>query len=187
MKVRETDLPGVRIVEPAVFGDARGYFLEVFQAARYAAAGMPEVFPQDNLSCSQQGVLRGLHLQHPNGQGKLVSVLQGEVFDVAVDLRRGSPRFGRWVGVRLSGETKQQLFIPEGFAHGFCVLSATALFAYKCTALYDPASELSLRWSDPAIGITWPIAEPRLSQRDAAAPLLAEIPEERLPTYKPAS
>jgi len=183
MRVLETELPGVRVVEPKVFGDERGYFLETFQAARYGAAGLLEVVSQDNLSSSQSGVLRGLHLQNPNGQAKLVSVLAGEVFDVAVDVRLGSPQFGRWVGFPLSAENKRQVFIPEGFAHGFCVLSETALFAYKCSTPYDPDSEITLRWSDPAIGIVWPVAAPLLSPRDAAAPLLTEIPAERLPRY----
>jgi len=183
MKVLDTDLPGVQLIEPKVFEDGRGYFLETFRAARYGAAGLPEVFPQDNVSFSRHGVLRGLHLQNPKGQAKLISVLAGEVFDVAVDLRHGSPHFGRWVGVNLSEENKRQLFIPKGFAHGYCVLSETALFAYKCSAPYDPDCELALRWSDPTIGIAWPLAEPQLSPRDAAAPFLAEIPAERLPRY----
>jgi len=187
MKVLDTALPGVRIVEPKVFGDARGYFLETFQADRYAAAGLPGAFAQDNLSFSGKGVLRGLHFQHPHGQAKLVSVLAGAVFDVAVDVRRGSPHFGRWVGVEISAEDNRQVFIPEGFAHGFCVLSEAALFAYKCSAVYDPDSEVTLRWSDPEIGIAWPVAAPLLSPRDAAAPLLSEVAPERLPAYRPAT
>jgi dTDP-4-dehydrorhamnose 3,5-epimerase len=183
MKVLESELSGVRIIEPKVFADDRGYFLETFQTARYGAAGFHALFDQDNLSFSQQGVLRGLHLQNPDEQAKLVSVLAGEVFDVAVDVRRGSPQFGRWAGFRLSAENKRQVYIPEGFAHGFCVLSETALFAYKCSVPYSPDSEITLRWSDPAIGIDWPVSEPLLSPRDAAAPLLSEISPDRLPQY----
>ena len=183
MRVVPTDLPDVLVVEPRVFGDHRGYFLETFQARRYAEAGIPGPFVQDNLSFSQRGVLRGLHYQHPHAQGKLVWVLQGEVFDVAVDIRRGSPTFGRWVGVRLSGENKRQLWIPPGFAHGFCVLSETALFTYKCTDYYAPEDEGTVRWDDPDLGIEWPVEEPALSAKDAAAPMLAEIPVERLPPY----
>ncbi|GAB4263307.1 MAG: dTDP-4-dehydrorhamnose 3,5-epimerase [Thermoleophilia bacterium] len=183
MRVVETELPGVLLVEPRVFGDERGYFLETYQARRYAEAGIPGPFVQDNLSFSRRGVLRGLHYQHPHGQGKLVWVLQGEVFDVAVDIRRGSPFFGRWVGVRLSAENKRQLWIPPGFAHGFCVVSETALFAYKCTDYYAPEAEGAVRWDDPALGIDWPVADPVISAKDAAGLRLAEIPPERLPAY----
>ncbi|RMG87623.1 MAG: dTDP-4-dehydrorhamnose 3,5-epimerase [Candidatus Dadabacteria bacterium] len=183
MRVVETELPGVLLVEPRVFGDERGYFLETYQARRYAEAGIPGPFVQDNLSFSRRGVLRGLHYQHPHGQGKLVWVLQGEVFDVAVDIRRGSPFFGRWVGVRLSAENKRQLWIPPGFAHGFCVVSETALFAYKCTDYYAPEAEGTVRWDDPALAIDWPVADPVVSAKDAAGLRLAEIPPERLPAY----
>ena len=183
MKVIETKLPGVLIVEPKVFGDARGYFLESFQAARYAEAGMAGPFVQDNLSFSRRGILRGLHLQNPRPQGKLVQVLQGEVFDVAVDVRVGSPTFGQWEGVVLSQENARQLYVPPGFAHGFLVTSETALFAYKCTDYYTPQSELSILWNDPDIGIEWPRIEPQLSAKDAAGLRLADIDSARLPKY----
>ena len=183
MKVEETSLPGVLLIEPRVFGDERGYFLETFRAERYQAVGIAGPFVQDNLSFSRGPVLRGLHLQHPRAQGKLVSVLAGEVFDVAVDVRPGSLGFGCWTGVLLSGENKRQLYIPPGFAHGFCALSETVLFAYKCTDVYVPETEITVRWDDPEIGIAWPVAEPILSARDAAAPCLREIDANRLPSY----
>ncbi|MCU0835323.1 MAG: dTDP-4-dehydrorhamnose 3,5-epimerase [Chromatiaceae bacterium] len=185
MRVIETELPGVLIVEPRVFGDERGFFLETWQRERYAAAGIPPGMVQDNQSLSRRGVLRGLHIQHPHAQGKLVQVFTGEVFDVAVDLRRGSPSFGRWVGVTLSGEDKRQLWVPPGFAHGFLVTSETALFAYKCSDYYHPETEFSLRWDDPEIGIRWPLdGPPELSTKDQEAPTLAEVPPERLPTIE---
>lgn len=176
-------LPGPLLLEPQVFRDDRGAFMELYREERYAAAGIADRFVQDNLSQSRMHVLRGLHIQHPNGQGKLVTVLRGEVFDVAVDLRRGSPAFGRWAGVSLTAESARQLWIPPGFAHGFVVLSERALFSYKCTHPYAPANELTIRWDDPDIGIEWPVAEPVLSPKDAAAPALAEVPLERLPGY----
>ncbi len=184
MKVERTDLPGVLLIEPRVFGDERGYFLETFQADRYRAAGIAGPFVQDNLSFSRGPVLRGLHLQYPRVQAKLVSVLAGEVFDVAVDVRPGSPHFGRWTGALLSDGNKRQLYIPAGFAHGFCVLSESALFAYKCTGVYAPEDEITVRWNDPEIGIAWPVAEPILSDKDAAAPCLREIDPDRLPPYE---
>ncbi len=184
MKVVATALPGVLLVEPDVFGDARGYFLEAYHAGRYAAAGIPGPFVQDNLSYSAYGVLRGLHLQHPAGQGKLVSVVSGEVFDVAVDVRVGSPTFGRWTGAWLSGDNRRQLYVPPGYAHGFQVTSAGgAYFAYKCTAPYDAASELTVRWDDPRVGVEWPGEALVLSPKDAAAPRLDELPLGRLPAY----
>lgn len=183
MNVIKTDLPGILIVEPKVFGDERGYFLEAYQARRYAEAGIPGPFVQDNLSYSRRGILRGLHVQHPNSQGKLVQVLSGEVFDVAVDVRVGSPTFGKWMGVTLSSENRRQLYIPEGFAHGFVVTSEAALFVYKCTDYYAPAAELSVRWDDPAIGIEWPIGEPILSEKDARGLPLSDIPPARLPVF----
>jgi len=183
MKVEETSLPGVLLVEPRVCGDERGYFLETFQADRYRAAGIVGPFVQDNLSFSRGPVLRGLHFQHPHAQGKLVYVLMGEVFDVAVDVRVGSPTYGRWTGARLSDENKRQLYVPTGFAHGFCVLSETALFAYKCTDVYAPEAEITIRWDDPDIGIAWPVADPILSARDATAPRLRDIGRERLPPF----
>ena len=181
MKVTPTELPEVLLIEPRVFGDARGFFLETFQAERYSAAGVAGAFLQDNLSRSAKGTLRGLHFQEPRAQGKLVLVLRGAVWDVAVDVRRGSPRFGRWVGLELSEENRRQLWIPPGFAHGFCVLSETADFFYKCTALYAPETERAVRWDDPALAIRWPVAAPLLSAKDRAAPTLAEAPV--LPVY----
>ncbi len=183
MKVVATELPDVLLIEPDIFGDDRGFFMEIFQARRYAQAGITGDFVQDNVSYSQRSVLRGLHFQHPQAQGKLVYVLQGEVFDVVVDIRRGSPTFGRWYGAYLSVDNKRQLWIPQGFAHGFCVTSEAALFAYKCTDYYNPETEGSIRWDDPEIGIDWPLADVSLSGKDAEAPALRELPEDRLPVY----
>ncbi|MBN2513223.1 MAG: dTDP-4-dehydrorhamnose 3,5-epimerase [Sedimentisphaerales bacterium] len=180
----ETAIPDAIILEPKVFGDARGFFVETYSAKRYAEAGIPETFVQDNISFSQRGVLRGLHFQNPNGQGKLVQVLQGEVYDVAVDIRLGSPTFSRWVGVILSAENKRQFFIPAGFAHGFCVLSETALFHYKCTEYYAPANEGGIAWNDTDIGIEWPMLQPTLSAKDSAFGPLKNYPVERLPRYR---
>jgi dTDP-4-dehydrorhamnose 3,5-epimerase len=185
MNVTKTILDGVVAIEPRVFGDARGYFLETWHKERYAEAGVAREFVQDNLSRSARGILRGLHLQHPHAQGKLVQVFEGEVFDVAVDVRVGSPTFGKWVGQRLSGENKRQLYIPEGFAHGFCVLSEHALLGYKCTELYHPEAELSIAWNDPKLAIAWPIDAPVLSAKDAAGARLEDIPRERLPKFTP--
>jgi dTDP-4-dehydrorhamnose 3,5-epimerase len=181
MIVTKTEIPEVLIIEPKLFGDPRGFFLETFQAARYATTGIPGPFVQDNLSRSAHGVLRGLHLQNPKTQGKLVTVLRGRVLDVAVDVRIGSPTFGRHVAVELSEDNHRQFWLPRGFAHGFVVLSESADFFYKCDDLYSPADEIVVRWNDPAIGINWGIDDPKLSSRDAAAPLLAQV--ERLPTY----
>ena len=184
MKVLDTTLPDVKLIEPDVFGDARGFFYEGWNRARYAELGLDFNVVQTNMSRSARGVLRGLHYQWPhNAQGKLVSVLEGEVYDVAVDIRRGSPTFGRHAAAILSADNKRHFWIPEGFAHGFLVLSETALFTYLCTAPYDRASDNSLRWDDPALAIDWPLAEVSLSAKDAAAPLLAEIAPERLPQY----
>lgn len=182
MRVEETALPGVLLITPKVFGDARGFFLETFNAGRYEAAGVRATFVQDNLSRSIRGTLRGLHFQEPNPQGKLVSVIRGAVFDVAVDVRRGSPTFGKWVGFELSEENRRQLWIPAGFAHGFCVTSDFADFAYKCTALYSKQDERAIAWNDPAIGVQWPAKEPLLSARDAEAPPLNAAPV--LPVYR---
>ena len=181
MKVSETALPGVLILEPEVFADTRGFFLETYHRQRYAACGLPADFVQDNLSFSTRGVLRGLHYQQPRAQGKLVCALQGEVWDVAVDLRAGSSQFGRWTAVTLSAENRRQLYIPPGFAHGFCVLSDAALFSYKCTEFYDQAGDAGVRWDDPELGIAWPVAGPVLSEKDRRLPLLREVPEGRLP------
>lgn len=186
MEIVETALPGVLLIKPRVFGDARGFFVETFHSARYAAAGVAGPFVQDNLSRSQKGVLRGLHLQHPFAQGKLVSVPQGEVFDVAVDVRVGSPAFGRWVGFTLSGENQHQLYIPPGLAHGFCALRDDTLFAYKCTDLYHPETELGVRWDDPDVGVAWPLGdgEALVSAKDRALPLLRDIDHAKLSAFR---
>jgi dTDP-4-dehydrorhamnose 3,5-epimerase len=184
MKVSKLEIPEVLLVEPKVFGDQRGYFLETFLSARYRDAGLPEVFVQDNMSKSQRGVLRGLHFQHPKPQGKLVMALVGEIFDVAVDVRRGSLTFGQWVGATLSEENHHQLYVPPGFAHGFCVTSEEAWVGYKCTAPYDPSTERSILFSDPAIGIDWPTDEPQLSEKDRAGVLLGDMAEEHLPRFE---
>jgi dTDP-4-dehydrorhamnose 3,5-epimerase len=183
MEVIETSLPGVKLIEPKVFGDERGFFMETYQAKRYQGVGITAPFVQDNISYSQKGVLRGLHFQNPNPQGKLVSVLQGEVFDVAVDIRVGSPTFGQWVGYLLNSENRRQLWVPEGFAHGFCVTGDSALFSYKCTDYYAPENEVSIRWDDPIIGIDWPLDAPSLSGKDIHALSLADIPQSDLPLY----
>ena len=183
MNVIETKLPGVFIIEPKVFGDHRGFFYESWQKKRYEECGITGEFVQDNVSYSRKGVLRGLHFQNPNGQGKLVSVLQGKVFDVAVDIRVGSPTFGQWEGVILSGENHKQFWVPSGFAHGFCVLSDTAYFTYKCTADYSPEHEGGIRWDDPDIGIKWPIEEVLLSGKDRVHPFLRDMPKAKFPSY----
>lgn len=176
MIVTETALPGVKLIEPKVFGDDRGFFLESWNAAAFAAAGLALDFVQDNHSRSARGVLRGLHYQWGSPQGKLVRVTSGAVFDVAVDIRRSSPHFGRWVGYELSDANKRMLWVPPGFAHGFLVLSDSADFLYKCTTLYDAPNDRGIRWDDPAIGIAWPDTgvTPQLSGKDAVAPLLAD-------------
>src|SRR6516165_801677 len=174
MNVIATDIPEVLIIEPKLFGDQRGFFVETYQFRRYAEFGIGRPLVQDNMSRSGYGVLRGLHLQNPSPQGKLVSVMRGSVLDVAVDVRMGSPNFGRHVAVELSEENRRQFWVPRGFAHGFVVLSETADFFYKCDDLYSPSDEISIRWDDPAIGIKWGIDDPSLSAKDAAAPLLAE-------------
>jgi dTDP-4-dehydrorhamnose 3,5-epimerase len=183
VKVIETGIPGLVVIEPDVFSDQRGFFIETWSRDRYREAGVREDFVQDNLSFSRRGVLRGLHFQNPKPQGKLVYVLQGEVFDVAVDIRRGSPTFGQWYGVILSADNKRQLYVPPGFAHGFCVTSEMALFAYKCTNLYDPNAEGVIAWNDPDLGIDWPVDDPELSAKDADAMRLHELPEGRLIPY----
>ena len=184
MKLVDTGLPGCLLIEPQVFGDARGFFYEGWNAARFGAAGLDMQFVQHNVSRSANGVLRGLHYQWPgNPQGKLVSVLEGEVFDVAVDIRRGSPTFGRHAAAILSADNKRHFWIPEGFAHGFVVLSESALFTYLCTAPYDRDSDRSIRWNDAQLAIDWPVAEPSLSAKDAAAPFLADVAAEALPVF----
>jgi dTDP-4-dehydrorhamnose 3,5-epimerase len=177
-----TELPGVVIIEPDVHKDARGFFLETFHTRKYAEGRILGPFVQDNHSHSTKGTLRGLHAQLRQPQGKLVRAVAGEMFDVAVDIRRGSPTFGRWAGVTLSGENFKQLYIPPGFAHGFCVLSYEVDVEYKCTDFYDPADEITVLWSDPKIGIAWPVAAPALSKKDADARPLAELMD-RLPAF----
>jgi dTDP-4-dehydrorhamnose 3,5-epimerase len=184
MNVIPTRLPGAVIFEPKAFPDPRGFLMETWSQRRYAALGLPERFVQDNLSYSVKGVLRGLHLQAPCPQGKLISVVEGEVFDVAVDLRQGSPTFAQWVGVTLSAENKRQLYVPEGLAHGFVVTGDCAIVLYKCTEFYSPEHELSLLWNDPDLGIEWPLESPALSSKDRNAPRLRELPIERLPQYE---
>jgi dTDP-4-dehydrorhamnose 3,5-epimerase len=183
MKFLETSLPGCVIIEPSVFGDSRGFFYESYNEVKYRDAGIDRRFVQSNVSRSARGVLRGLHYQWPHPQGKLVSVLEGEVYDVAVDIRRGSPTFGQWAGVMLTAENHRHFWIPEGFAHGFCVVSEHATFAYQCTDLYNPTTDGSVRWDDPAIGIDWPVSLPLLSEKDRKALLLADIDPARLPEY----
>lgn len=180
MKVTETALPGVLLLEPAVFGDERGFFLETWNAARYHKAGVPVGFVQANHAHSRRGVLRGLHYQLERPQAKLVFALSGEIFDVAVDVRRGSKTFGRWVGAALSAENHRQLFVPAGFAHGYGVLSESADVSYLCSDIYWPAGDRGVRWDDPAIGIAWPAGEWLLSAKDRALPLLAHARD--LPT-----
>ena len=176
MNVRTTPLEGLIIIEPKVFGDARGFFLETYNQQRYSEIGIKDHFLQDNLSFSQQGVLRGLHFQKPHTQGKLVSVVDGQVWDVAVDLRHKSATFGQWFGLYLDSESKIQFYVPPGFAHGFLVTSQTALFSYKCTDVYHPECEGSVRWNDPDIDIRWPLdITPQLSAKDLNAPLLKNI------------
>ena len=174
MKFIETDLPGVLIVEPRTFTDDRGFFMETYHRERFAEAGVIDEFVQDNHSHSIRGTLRGLHYQEPNGQGKLVRCSAGTIIDVAVDIRKGSPNFGKTVTVELSGENKRQLWVPAGFAHGFSVLSETASVIYKCTAFYDHQSEYSILWNDPDLAIDWQVAEPLLSKKDAEAPRLRD-------------
>jgi dTDP-4-dehydrorhamnose 3,5-epimerase len=180
MNVIKCDLAGLLLIQPDVFGDNRGFFAESWNRQRYRDAGIDFDFVQDNFSFSRRGTLRGLHFQNPTAQGKLVSVWQGEVWDVAVDLRRASPTFGHWHGVTLSAETKCQFFVPPGFAHGFVVTSETALFHYKCTAAYSKEHEHGFLWNDPEVGIQWPMGDPILSPRDAAAPLLKDLPANQL-------
>ena len=183
MEVTKTELEGVLIIEPDVYEDERGFFCEGWHKERYRQVGIEREFVQDNVSFSKKGTLRGLHYQCPNEQGKLVWVLDGEVFDVVADIRVGSPTFGKWVGVMLSSENKKQFYIPPGFAHGFCVISDTALFSYKCTDVYNPAAAGFIRYDDPAIGIEWPGIEKVLSEKDRNAALLSEIETAMLPKW----
>ncbi len=181
MHVLQTNIPGVLIIEPQIFGDHRGFFLETFQAERYRSHGIHGPFVQDNLSRSARGVVRGLHLQNPAPQGKLVMALRGRILDVSVDVRVGSPTFGHHVAVELNDENHRQIWVPRGFAHGFAVLSELADFFYKCDDFYRPNNEIVVRWNDPTLGISWGIGSPTLSARDAAAPLLANV--KGLPIY----
>jgi dTDP-4-dehydrorhamnose 3,5-epimerase len=182
MHVETTSIAGVLLIAPDVYRDPRGFFVETYQEERYRAAGMTAHFVQDNQSKSVGGTLRGLHAQLKRPQAKLVRCVQGAIWDVAVDIRRGSPTFGRWVGAELSAATARQIYIPIGFAHGFAVLSETAEVEYKCSDLYVPSDQLALRWNDPDLGISWPVESPILSDKDAAAPLLKEL-EALLPRY----
>lgn len=183
MKIQETHLNGVYVIEPKIFKDARGFFLETYQMNRFKEAGFQYQFVQDNISYSIRHTLRGLHYQYPNGQAKLVQALKGEIFDVAVDIRRGSPTYGQWFGDYLSDKNLKQMLIPDGFAHGFCVLSEDALFSYKCGDYYNPETECGLLWNDPEIAITWPVDTPLLSAKDRANPLIGAIPFDKLPQY----
>ena len=183
MNVVPTELPGVLVVESRVFRDDRGYFLEIWNGERYGPLGLPDRFVQDNLSQSSRGVLRGLHYQFPEPQGKLITVLEGEIYDVAVDIRAGSPTFGRWVGITLVAGEGRQIYVPEGFAHGFAVMGESALVLYQCTSVYAPQFEGTIRWDDPELGISWPIRGPVLSPKDRDAKLLKEIEPGRLPSY----
>lgn len=186
MNVTATDLPGVMIVEPKVFHDERGFFFETWQALRYSTNGLGSTMVQDNISRSTASVLRGLHYQYPQPQGKLVYVLEGEILDVAVDIRLSSPTFGHWTSARLSAENKKQIYLPEGFAHGFYVVSPTALVTYKCTASYRPEFDRGILWNDPALAIDWPTSTPVLSPKDARLPSLADVPYDLLPRYEDA-
>lgn len=185
MKVIETSLPGALILQPQVFGDARGFFYESYNKDKFCEAGIDHDFVQSNVSRSARGVLRGLHYQWPKPQGKLVSVLEGEVYDVAVDIRRDSPTFGQSAAVMLSAENHRHFWVPEGFAHGFCVLSEFATFTYQCTALYDPQADAGIRWNDAELGIDWPLSEPLLSDKDCKTPFLGDVAPERLPIFVP--
>lgn len=175
MKLLSNSLNGVLLLQPNVFEDDRGYFMETYQLSRYQELGITCTFVQDNLSHSVRGTLRGLHYQYPNAQAKLVQVVEGQVFDVAVDIRHESPTFGQWTSAILSDQNKHQFFIPEGFAHGFCVLSETAIFQYKCSDYYSPISEKGLLWSDPGLAIEWPLKDPILSEKDKSFPTLKEM------------
>ncbi len=180
MKFTPLEIPEVILVQPDVFGDARGFFQETYHAGKYAAGGVVGTFIQDNFSFSRRGVLRGLHYQRRNPQGKLVYVARGEVFDVAVDMRRSSPTFGRWVGQLLNDQNHHQMWVPPGFAHGFCVLSEEVEFLYKCTQLYDPTDDRGVLWNDPDIGVQWPLTDPALSAKDLKQPRLRDLAPDQL-------
>ena len=185
MKLIETPLPGCVVIEPQVFGDSRGSFFESWNKSRWAEHGLDMDFVQSNVSSSSRGVLRGLHYQWPQPQGKLVSVLEGEVYDVAVDIRRGSPNFGQSTAVLLSAGNRRLFWIPEGFAHGFVVVSDRAVFHYLCTAPYLREADAGIRWDDASLAIDWPVSEPLLSDKDARLPFLDDIAQDRLPEYHP--
>ena len=183
MNIIETKLPGVLILEPKVFSDERGHFLESWHSRRYEDAGIRGTFVQDNISFSKKGVLRGLHYQFPQSQGKLIQVLSGRIVDVAVDIRVGSPAYGHWFSEEISDTNHKQMFIPPGFAHGYCVTSETAVFAYKCTEFYNPATEHGIIWNDPELNIDWPVREPALSAKDKNYSRLKDIAPEKLPHF----
>lgn len=185
MKTIETGIPGLVIIEPVAHGDERGFFMETWNEERYREAGLPGRFVQSNLSRSGRGVIRGLHFQNPEPQGKLVSVFEGRVFDVGVDIRPDSPTYRQWAGVELSAENRRQLYIPEGFAHGFCVLDESALLSYLCTAAYRAEFDAVIAWDDPDISVRWPLESGRLSPKDAAAPCLTAFAVEALPQMHP--
>lgn len=184
MKVTELEIPGVLLIDPTMFKDQRGFFCETFHERRYAEAGIRESFVQDNISHSVRGTLRGLHFQQPHAQGKLVMAVEGAVFDVVVDIRKGSPTFGKWYGVELSSDNCRQLYVPPGCAHGFCVTSERATFLYKCTDFYFPADERGIAWNDPTLGITWPVPAPILSTKDRAYRTLEKMDADSLPLYE---
>jgi len=183
MKATNTSLPGLLLIEPLIFSDDRGFFFENWNRAKYRDIGLPDEFSQDNISFSKQGVLRGLHFQCPSPQGKLVSVLEGEIFDVAVDIRKGSTTFGKWLGFKLSSSNHHQLWIPAGFAHGFCVLSTQALVSYKSSDYYSPKNESTIIWNDPSIKINWPVSNPIISDKDSRGIPLAQFSESKLPRF----
>jgi dTDP-4-dehydrorhamnose 3,5-epimerase len=184
LKSTERRLPGILLIEPDVFKDDRGFFMETYHLKKYFELGIDQEFVQDNHSHSKKGTLRGLHYQLNNPQGKLVYAITGKILDVVVDIRRGSSTFGQWVSTVLSDENKHQLFVPEGFAHGFCVLSESADVIYKCTDFYTPGDEYGIFWADPTINIVWPMQDPILSEKDGKNPLLKDVPEELLPVYQ---
>jgi len=184
MKAEKTAFQAALIIEPDAFRDKRGYFMETYHEEKYGHLGVKTHFVQDNLSYSVRSTLRGLHYQYPKGQAKLVQVIKGEIFDVIVDIRWGSPKFGQWTGINLSDENARQFYVPEGFAHGFCALSDVALVHYKCSEFYAPEGEGGILWCDASVGINWPISDPLLSDKDRTYPCLNDVPQNRLPSYE---
>jgi dTDP-4-dehydrorhamnose 3,5-epimerase len=184
VKLSESSLQGVLIIEPSVFGDERGFFMESWKSSSYETAGIPQLMSQSNFSKSSYGVIRGLHYQHPQSQGKLVSVLEGSIFDVAVDIRWGSPNFGKWTALELTADNHLQLYVPEGFAHGFCTLSDSAIVHYMCTKQFAPEYDAAIAWNDPDIGVDWPIEPVSVSDKDSGAPCLGEISSAKLPGFE---